>query len=245
VPVVYSFSNENRHNDEQSLYLFQILTCIISQWHIYYVNNRNKWRFILEFPPAVEELIGFLKQLPGVGRRGAERMALAVLEWDADSQKDFGALISSLSEKTALCPDCGALSLPGEKCSVCSDLRRDRSQICVVETMSQLFAVEKGNYYRGCYLVLGGRISPLDGEDGSSLNIPLLLQRAADPEVKEVILALSSDVEGRATAAFLAEKLAEFPVKVTRPALGLPAGANLSYADSATIAAAFSGRTGI
>ena len=86
---------------------------------------------------------------------------------------------------------------------------------------------------------------PLDGEDGSSLNIPLLLQRAADPETKEVILALSSDVEGRATAAFLAEKLAEFPVKVTRPALGLPAGANLSYADSATIAAAFSGRTGV
>ncbi|MBQ4328797.1 MAG: recombination protein RecR [Lentisphaeria bacterium] len=199
----------------------------------------------MEFPPAVEELIGFLKQLPGVGRRGAERMALAVLEWDADMQKDFGSVISSLPEKTALCPDCGALSLPGKKCAVCGDVRRDHSQICVVETMSQLFAVEKGNYYHGCYLVLGGRISPLDGEDGSSLNIPLLLQRAADPETKEVILALSSDVEGRATAAFLAEKLAEFPVKVTRPALGLPAGANLSYADSATIAAAFSGRTGV
>jgi recombination protein RecR len=109
--------------------------------------------------------------------------------------------------------------------------------------MTQLAAVEKGNYYRGMYLVLGGRLSPLDGEDGSSLNIPLLRERASQPETGEVILALSSDVEGRATAAFLAEILNSLPVKITRPALGLPAGANLSYADGATIAAAFSNRT--
>ncbi len=199
----------------------------------------------MDFPEKLEELIEFLKQLPGIGRRGAERMALAIVDWDAARQRDFGAVISSLPETVSWCPECGAIASGGNKCDICADIRRDRSQICVVETMTQLFAVEKGNYYRGRYLVLGGRISPLDGEDGSSLNIPLLLKKAAEPETKEVILALSSDVEGRATAAFLAEKLADLPVKVTRPALGLPAGANLSYADSATIAAAFSGRTGI
>lgn len=202
-------------------------------------------RCTVEFPEKLEELIGFLKQLPGIGRRGAERMALAIVDWDAAQQRDFGEILSALPENISRCPECGAIAEAGKKCDICSDIRRDHSQICVVETMPQLFAVEKGNYYRGCYLVLGGRISPLDGEDGSSLNIPLLLKKAADPETKEVILALSSDVEGRATAAFLAEKLADLPVKITRPALGLPAGTNLSYADSATIAAAFSGRTGI
>lgn len=199
----------------------------------------------MQYPEALEELIAYFKLLPGVGRRGAERMVLSMLDWDADQQRDFGRALAALPENIGYCPDCGAVCAPQKKCDICADLRRDRSQICVVETMSQLFAVEKGNYYRGCYVVLGGRISPLDGEDGSSLNIPLLRRRAADPETKEIILALSSDVEGRATAAFLAEQLADLPVKLTRPALGLPAGANLSYADGATIAAAFSGRTGI
>ncbi|MBQ9786729.1 MAG: recombination protein RecR [Lentisphaeria bacterium] len=199
----------------------------------------------VQYPEILEDLINYFKLLPGVGRRGAERMVLSMLEWESAEQREFGSLLASLPERISSCPDCGAVAVPGEKCEICSDLRRDRSLLCVVETMSQLFAVEKGGCYRGCYLVLGGRISPLDGEDGSSLNIPLLLRRAAEPETREVILALSSDVEGRATAAFLAEVLADLPVKLTRPALGLPAGANLSFADGATIAAAFSGRKGV
>ena len=199
----------------------------------------------MQYPPAVEELVEYLKLLPGVGRRGAERMALAMVEWDNEVQHSFGQAVASLPDAIGKCPQCGALCTRGELCSICSNPRRDNAQLCVVENMPQLFAVEKGNYFRGKYLVLGGRISPLDGEDGSSLNIQLLKERAADPEVKEVILALSSDVEGRATAAFLAEILHDLPVKITRPALGLPAGANLSYADGATIAAAFSGRTDV
>ena len=199
----------------------------------------------MQYPPAVEELIEYLKLLPGVGRRGAERMALAIVEWQPEIQHSFGNALAALPQNVGKCPSCGAISTAGESCRICADLRRDGSLLCVVENMPQLFAVEKGNYFRGKYLVLGGRISPLDGEDGSSLNINLLKERAADPEVKEVILALSSDVEGRATAAFLAEILQDLPVKITRPALGLPAGANLSYADGATIAAAFSGRTDI
>ena len=111
--------------------------------------------------------------------------------------------------------------------------------------MTQLVAVESSGKYNGRYLVLGGRISPLDDETGEGLNLELLRQRAGSGDIREVILALSSDVEGRATAVFLSELLAKFPVKVTRPALGLPAGANISYADAATIGAAFAGRTGI
>jgi recombination protein RecR len=197
----------------------------------------------LHYPEALEEIIEYFKLFPGVGKRGAERMALAMLEWDDGQLKNFGNALGSLPDKIGSCPECGAVSPKGSLCSICADCRRDDSQICVVENMSGLFAVEKGNYYRGRYLVLGGRISPLDGEDGSSLNLALLKERAARPETKEVILALSSDVEGRATAAFLSELLSGIPVKLTRPALGLPAGASLSYADSATIAAAFIGRT--
>ena len=197
----------------------------------------------MKLPAAVDELVEYLKLLPGVGRRGAERMALAMLEWEDEQLHSFGSCIAGLPDAVGKCPECGAFAPAGEKCSICQDPRRDTSQLCVVETVTQLAAVEKGNYYRGRYLVLGGRISPLDGEDGSSLNLALLKERAALPETREVILALSSDVEGRATAAFIAELLAGLPVKLTRPALGLPAGANLSYADGATIAAAFSGRT--
>ena len=196
----------------------------------------------MRFPEALDELIDFLKLLPGVGRRGAERMALAILDWDPEEQREFGAVVAGIPEKIGKCPRCGAVAAKDQLCDICADLRRDDSQLCVVETISQLQAVEKGHYYRGRYLVLGGRLSPLDGEDGSSLNLTLLKERASRPEVKEVILALSSDVEGRATAAYLSELLADLPVKLTRPALGLPAGANLSYADGATIAAAFSGR---
>jgi len=197
----------------------------------------------MQYPEAIEELIEYFRQLPGIGRRGAERLALALLDWEPDRQRLFGLAVAKLPERIGTCPECGAIAPAGETCAICADSRRDSSLLCVVENMPQLFAVEKGNTYRGRYLVLGGRLSPLDGEDGSSLNLELLHKRASGGEVKEIILALSPDVEGRATAAYLAELLADLPVKLTRPALGLPAGSNLSFADSATISAAFSGRT--
>ena len=133
----------------------------------------------MKFPPELDELTGYLKQLPGVGRRGAERMALALLEWESENIRSFGAVLAALPDTVGDCPHCGAVAAKGKLCDICSDPRRDASQLCVVETMTQLFAVEKGNYYRGRYLVLGGRISPLDGEDGSSLNLTLLRERAA------------------------------------------------------------------
>ena len=194
------------------------------------------------YPEAVEILIGELKQLPGIGRRGAERMALALLERSAAELEALGSLIGSLPRTVGRCPRCGAFSDAEKLCGICSRPDRDDTLLCVVENMPQLFAVESSGHYRGRYLVLGGKISPLDAENGEGLNIPALCRIVETGNVKEVILALSSDVEGRATAVFLGEILEKYPVKVSRPALGLPAGANLSFADGATIGAALRGR---
>lgn len=197
------------------------------------------------YPEAVEILIGELKQLPGVGRRGAERMALSLLDRPAADLEALGLLIGNLHRTVGKCPRCGALSEADKACRVCLDPARDDRLLCVVENMPQLFAVEASGDFRGRYLVLGGRISPLDDETGENLNIDGLLKIVSEGKVQEVILALSNDVEGRATAVFLAEILAEKGVKISRPASGIPAGANLSFADAATITAALRGRVDI
>lgn len=196
----------------------------------------------IAYPPEIEELIGRFKQLPGIGRRGAERMVSALLKQPEEEIVSLGKLISRLPETVTRCPRCGALASHGKLCVVCDDESRDASVICVVENMTQLIAVEASREFRGVYVVLGGKLDPLASENGANLNLKNLMERAASPEAKEVILALTSDVEGRATAVFLSELLAKYPVRITRPAQGLPAGANLSFADAATIAAAFSGR---
>lgn len=197
------------------------------------------------YPEAVEALIGELKQLPGVGRRGAERMALSLLDRSAAELEALGNLIGSLPRTVGRCPRCGAFSEAESLCGICSDFNRDSGLLCVVESMPQLFAVEASGHYKGRYLVLGGKISPLDSENGEGLNISGLCRILDEGNLREVILALSSDVEGRATAVFLAEILEKYQVKVSKPALGLPAGANLSFADAATIAAALRGRVDI
>ena len=197
------------------------------------------------YPERIEALIGELKQLPGVGRRGAERMALALLDRSGAELEALGELIASLPRTVGPCPRCGAFSEAGELCQICSDPERDRKVLCVVENMPQLFAVEASGHYRGRYLVLGGKLSPLDSENGEGLNLALLSNIIKEGEVQEVILALSSDVEGRATAVFLADLLAGYGLKISRPALGLPAGANLSFADAATIGAALRGRVDV
>ena len=198
---------------------------------------------MFQYPECVEKLLGEFKQLPGIGRRGAERLVLDLLKWDPARQIEFGRLIASLPEAVGECPECGACSENGNLCSICGSSGRDPSLLCVVETLPQLLAIESSGRYRGRYLVLGGRLSPLDAETGEGLNFALLRRKAGAGIVREIILALSSDVEGRATAAYITELLADAPVRLTRPALGLPAGANLSYADGATIAAALAGRT--
>lgn len=197
------------------------------------------------YPEALRTLMEYFRRLPGIGRRGAERMVSAMLEWPPEELAALGISLHDLHSRIGKCPRCGSWAEQGKLCRICADPRRDASTLCVVETMAQLVAVESSGKYSGQYLVLGGRISPLDDETGEGLNLKSLRELAASGKISEVILALSSDVEGRATAVFLSELLSEFPVKVTRPALGLPAGANLSYADAATIGAALAGRTGL
>ena len=197
------------------------------------------------YPDSIEELMVFLKQLPSVGKRGAERMVLAMLEWDKSDISAFAAAVERIASEITRCPECGNCAENGSLCVVCSDTSRDLSQLCVVETISQLLAIEKGGSFKGRYLVLGGKLSPLDGENGENLNFDLLMKRASMPEVKEVIIALSSDVEGRATTAYITELLENSNVELSKPAQGLPAGANISFADSATLTAAFSGRISI
>lgn len=198
-----------------------------------------------QYPDAVEELIGLLRLLPGIGRRGAERLVLSLLNWEPEKLRLFGKLVGGLPETVGKCPECGMLANAGERCFVCRRPERDSSTVCVVENASQVFAIESSGTFHGRYHVLGGRLSPLDAENGSGLNLASLIDLANSGRVKEIILALSPDVEGRATAIYLAELLKDAPVKVTRPALGLPAGANLSFADGATIAAALNGRTAL
>jgi len=197
---------------------------------------------MMRYPDAMEGLIAALKQLPGIGRRGAERLALSLLEWEPEKLEFLGRLLATLPRTVEHCPVCGALADAGKLCAVCERPQRDAGLVCVVETMAQMMAIESSGNYSGRYHVLGGRISPMDAENGEGLNLPALLERAKSGEVREVILALSSDVEGRATAIYIAGLLKDAPVRITRPALGLPAGANLSFADGATITAALSGR---
>ena len=194
------------------------------------------------YPEAVEELIAALRQLPGIGRRGAERMALGLLKFPAEELKLFGEIISTLPDRVGNCPVCGNLTEAGDICAICSSTRRDESVICVVEDFTRISGIEKSGGFHGLYHVLGGRLSPLDDETEDSLRINALEKRLESGKVKELILALGGDVESRATALYLARKFENKVEKITKLAQGLPAGGDLAYADSATILAALNGR---
>ena len=195
-----------------------------------------------DYPEALGELIEILRRLPGIGRRGAERTALALLKFSAEELQIFGDTIRQLPERIGNCPVCGNITEAGEKCAICTSLRRDESVICVVEDFTRINGIETSGGFNGLYHVLGGRISPLDDELEDSLRINALEERLASGQVKELILALGGDIESRATALYLAKKFENKVEKITKLAQGLPAGGDLAYADSATILAALNGR---
>lgn len=195
-----------------------------------------------EYPEGFQNLINLLKTLPGVGRRTAERMAFSMLKWPPEKLADFGASICELRTRTTSCPECGNLSSSGGLCSICSSNMRDKTMICAVEESVQIYNIEQSGLFKGVYHVIGGKLSPLEGKGIGDLNIKALLKRIEAHNVREVIIAFSSDVEGQATSIYIAEELKKKNVHVTRLAQGLPAGSDISYADSATIAAALHGR---
>lgn len=192
-------------------------------------------------PEAVERLIAEFGRLPGVGPKTAQRLAFYCLRAPAEASARLGAALESLHEAVHPCSQCFFIA-GGELCAICSDSRRDSTQICVVEEPLDVLAVERSGEFRGLYHVLGGALSPMDGIGPDELRVVELERRVADGEVREVVIATDPDVEGEATAFYLGERLAALGVVVSRLAHGLPAGADLEYADELTLARAFAGR---
>jgi recombination protein RecR len=190
---------------------------------------------------VVQDLIDELGRLPGVGPKGAQRIAFHLLAADpADVRRLADALIQ-VTERVRFCKTCGNVA-EAEECRICRDARRDPTVICVVEEPKDVAAVEKIREFRGRYHVLGGAISPIDGIGPDDLRIRELMARLADGTVTELILATDPNLEGEATATYLARLVKPLGITVTRPASGLPVGGDLEYADEVTLGRAFAGR---
>jgi recombination protein RecR len=190
---------------------------------------------------VVQDLIDELGRLPGVGPKGAQRIAFHLLAADqADVRRLADALIQ-VTERARFCKTCGNVA-ESEECRICRDARRDPTVICVVEEPKDVAAVEKIREFRGRYHVLGGAISPIDGIGPDDLRIRELMARLADGTVTELILATDPNLEGEATATYLARLVKPLGITVTRPASGLPVGGDLEYADEVTLGRAFAGR---
>ncbi|MGD0338494.1 MAG: recombination mediator RecR [Bacteroidota bacterium] len=189
---------------------------------------------------SVEQLIEKLGQLPGVGRKTAQRLALYILK---QSREDVVALARSLvdvKDKVRYCSICSNIT-EIDPCVICSSRKRERSIICVVEEPSDVIAIEKTNEFRGLYHVLGGALSPLDGIGPEDLKIKELLNRITG-EITEVILAMNPNTEGEATTIYLSRLIKPLGTKVSRIARGLPIGSDLEFADEATLSRALEGR---
>jgi recombination protein RecR len=189
----------------------------------------------------VQDLIEELGQLPGVGPKGAQRIAFHLLNSDPADLRRLAAVLVEVTEKVKFCRVCGNVA-EDDECRICKDTRRDVTVICVVEEPKDVAAIEKIREFRGRYHVLGGAISPIDGVGPEDLRIRELMARLADGAISEIILATDPNLEGEATATYLARMIKPLGVRVTRPASGLPVGGELEYADEVTLGRAFEGR---
>ncbi|MFW5997163.1 MAG: recombination mediator RecR [Verrucomicrobiota bacterium] len=194
------------------------------------------------YPESLERVITSFSRLPGIGRRTGERLALALLGWPDDSVADFARCLGELKQNIKFCRQCGNFT-EEELCWICRSASRNPKQVCVVEEATQIPVIEKSGSFKGQYHVLGGRLVPLEDIGPENLRIQELHQRIQDQDVQEIILATGSDIEGEATASFVAGELSDYPVTVSRIASGVPVGADLNYADSATIAMAINKRS--
>jgi recombination protein RecR len=190
---------------------------------------------------VVQDLIEELGQLPGVGPKGAQRIAFYLLSADPVDVRRLASVLVEVTEKVKFCRVCFNVA-EDDECRICKDARRDPSVICVVEEPKDVAAIEKIREFRGRYHVLGGAISPIDGVGPDDLRIRELLARLADGAVTEIILATDPNLEGEATATYLARMIKPMGIRVTRPASGLPVGGELEYADEVTLGRAFEGR---
>jgi recombination protein RecR len=192
-------------------------------------------------PDSITALIAALGKLPGVGPRSAERIALHLVQTDPAAVKQLADIILQARDKIRFCDVCGALT-EQSPCSLCTDARRDDALVCVVERAVDILSIEKSGAYRGKFHVLGGKISPLDGVEPEDLRIAELEKRLTREPIREIVIALGTDVEGDATSYYLAKRLARRGLKISRIAYGLPAGSGLEFADELTLSRALEGR---
>jgi recombination protein RecR len=192
-------------------------------------------------PEPISSLIGALSKLPGIGPRSAERIALHLVQAESGTVKQLAEAMLNARERVRFCEVCGALT-ETSPCALCQDSRRDGSLVCIVERPVDIISLEKSGTFRGQYHVLGGKLSPLNGVEPENLRIGELERRLAGKQIKEIVMALGTDVEGDATGYYLAKRLAREGLKITRIAHGLPAGTGLEFADELTLSRALEER---
>ena len=190
---------------------------------------------------AIQDLIDALGRLPGIGPKSAQRIAFYILQSENEIALNLVEAVRTVKERVKFCSICGNVS-EDQECKICKDPRRDNSQICVVEESKDVIAIERTREFRGKYHVLGGAISPIDGIGPEQLRIRELMQRLSDSAVQEVILATDPNLDGEATATYLARMIKPLGISVSRLASGLPVGGDLEYADEVTLGRAFEGR---
>lgn len=193
---------------------------------------------------AIQDLIDALGRLPGIGPKSAQRIAFHILEADSDVAASLVDAVRTVKERVKFCEQCGNVS-EETQCRICRNPGRDTTQICVVEESKDVIAIERTREFRGKYHVLGGAISPIDGIGPEQLRIRELMVRLADSAIVEVILATDPNLEGEATATYLARLIKPLGIKVSRLASGLPVGGDLEYADEVTLGRAFEGRRAV
>lgn len=189
----------------------------------------------------IENLIINLTKLPGIGRKTAQRLAFFILSMTEEEAKGIAKAINDVKEKARFCSFCFNIT-DSEVCEICSDERRDKRKICVVEEPSNILVIERSRFYNGLYHVLMGSISPLDGITPEKLKIEELCSRVRANNVDEVIIATNPNTKGEMTAQYIKNRLKEYPIKVTRIAYGLPMGSDIEFADEVTLSKALEGR---
>lgn len=193
------------------------------------------------YPPSLNRLIEALRCLPGVGPKSAQRMAFHLLERDRDGAREIAAALTGATTTLGHCSRCRMFA-EGDRCPTCAATNRDRTLLCVVESPADVVAIEQSASFRGCYFVLMGHLSPLDGVGPAEIGIDAFERLLAEGEVREVILATNPTVEGEATAHFLAGVVGRHGLKASRIAHGVPVGGELEYVDGGTLAHALAGR---
>jgi recombination protein RecR len=194
--------------------------------------------------PEIEQLVKLLAKLPGLGPRSARRAALQLLKKKDQLLRPLAEALANAAENVVSCHVCGNLDTT-DPCAVCADTRRDHGLVCVVEEVADLWAIERPAGFKGVYHVVGGTLSALDGRGPQDLNVAGLVERCAGGAVREVVLALNATVEGQTTSHYIADRLKESPVQITRLAHGVPVGGELDYLDDGTLVAALKARRAV